>query len=321
MPGGAAVQAGLDALAAQGLGSFGANFSPWYYNIQTGKFEREASNAVPSYECCRAFGQFEYLTSLKKFIYLSLRGVALFDPAAKQWSTVTASGTGPSSSEWGGCYDAKRDKVYAGQNPDDFYSYDVQTQTWTKLNSQGPGSLTFDTNDGGLEYDSYNDMVIITDIRGARVCPYNPATDTWEPTTAMPSGFSNTNGHFYDPVLGVHFVFTAGDSRDDGRMWVYRYKGNPLVTELSDTDHGPAVSVSPNPFKSRVIISIDEKMQVASCKLSMFDINGNQLEACNLKLETTNTVSWNASGLPSGVYIIRVTAGNRQYTQRMVLQH
>ena len=277
---------------------------------------------MPSYECCRAFGQFEYLTSLKKFIYLSTRGVSLFDPAAKLWSTVTASGTGPSSSEWGGCYDSKRDKVYAGQNPDDFYSYDVQTQTWTKLNSQGPGSLTFDTNDGGLEYDSYNDMVIITDIRGARVCPYNPATDRWETTSTMPSGFSATNGHFYDPVLGVHFVFTAGDSRDDGRMWVYRYKGNPSAPEhpVKGAASGPIVSISPNPFKS-VVTFRPSSFARTPFTLQVFNIRGKLVKAIHADGQGLNsTVSWDARSLPAGVYLLHAMSGNRQYVQRMVLQ-
>ena len=29
---------------------------------------------------------------------------------------------------------------------------------------------------------------------------------------------------FYSPELNAHFFHIAGDSRDDGTIWVYRYK-------------------------------------------------------------------------------------------------
>jgi hypothetical protein len=32
---------------------------------------------------------------------------------------------------------------------------------------------------------------------------------------------------FYDPELAVTFIFTAGDSADNGRMWVFKYGGKP----------------------------------------------------------------------------------------------
>jgi hypothetical protein len=36
-------------------------------------------------------------------------------------------------------------------------------------------------------------------------------------------GHRETNAVFYDPVLGVHFIHTANDNVDDGRIWVYRH--------------------------------------------------------------------------------------------------
>ena len=34
----------------------------------------------------------------------------------------------------------------------------------------------------------------------------------------------NGNYGFHDPVLNVYFCHFAGDSSDDGTMWVYRYR-------------------------------------------------------------------------------------------------
>jgi hypothetical protein len=328
MPGGATVQQGLDALDAQGKGSFGANFSPWYYNIQTGKFERFASNAVPSYECCRAFGQFEYSPLLKKFLYASTRGISTFDPVQNTWGVINATGTNPSSSEWGGCYDSKRDKVYAGQNPNDFYSYDVQTQTWTKLSSQGPGSITFDTNDGGVEYDSFNDMVIITDFRNDLLCPYNPATDTWESAVNIPTAITGTIGTFYDPGLGVHFFFAAGDSRDDGEMWVYRYKGNPYTIQQNSTavaGSGPKLSVLPNPFNATTVIKVLRGQGAEdlgqSAYISILNIAGKKVFDLTSDLwHLSSGITWNPASLPAGIYFLRVQAGSARYIKRIFLE-
>jgi hypothetical protein len=80
------------------------------------------------------------------------------------------------------------------------------------------------------------------------------------------------------------------------------------------------LEVYPNPFKSRTVISIDKKLQVASYKLSIFDITGKQLETCNLKLATSNTVIWNSASLPAGIYILKAKTGNRVLSRKLVLQ-
>jgi hypothetical protein len=79
------------------------------------------------------------------------------------------------------------------------------------------------------------------------------------------------------------------------------------------------IYASPNPFKSRVVITIGKELQVTSYKLSIFGINGKQLETCNSKLATRNSFSWNASGLPAGVYIVKLKAGAKTYTKRLTL--
>lgn len=43
----------------------------------------------------------------------------------------------------------------------------------------------------------------------------------------MVKAIRNGNFGFYDPVLNVYFYYFAGDSNDDGSMWVYRYQNNP----------------------------------------------------------------------------------------------
>jgi hypothetical protein len=88
-----------------------------------------------------------------------------------------------------------------------------------------------------MNYDAANHVVVLfyhdnvgpNSARKERgVFVYDPEANSWgEAPLAMPRGFCKCPGSFYDPVLNAHFVHCAGDSVDDGVMWVYRYKKVP----------------------------------------------------------------------------------------------
>jgi len=60
-PGWDDVSTGVTALQTQGLGKYGSAYTPWYYNVDQGKFERfQATNNSPLKKS--DYGQFEYLT-------------------------------------------------------------------------------------------------------------------------------------------------------------------------------------------------------------------------------------------------------------------
>jgi hypothetical protein len=40
----------------------------------------------------------------------------------------------------------------------------------------------------------------------------------------MPKEIGPCLNAFYSPQLNAHFIHAAGDSQDNGVMWVYRYK-------------------------------------------------------------------------------------------------
>ena len=57
---------------------------------------------------------------------------------------------------------------------------------------------------------------------------YDPASNAWADKPLDVPAKLGHNGQvkngFYDPALNVVFIHSAGDSRDDGTIWVYRYK-------------------------------------------------------------------------------------------------
>ena len=57
---------------------------------------------------------------------------------------------------------------------------------------------------------------------------YDPKTNSWLNERLSVSDRLGRNGQpkngFYDPELAVLFVHSAGDSEDNGTIWVYRYQ-------------------------------------------------------------------------------------------------
>lgn len=63
------------------------------------------------------------------------------------------------------------------------------------------------------------------------VYAYDPAANAWADPLPLPAevvkGIRNGNFGFFDPGLNAYFCYFAGDSADDGSMWVYRHQKGP----------------------------------------------------------------------------------------------
>jgi hypothetical protein len=86
------------------------------------------------------------------------------------------------------------------------------------------------TNSACVHYDTAADRVVCMVYREKTtgVFVFDPTTSAWEekpiPFPAKgPSPSLCWNG-FYSPELNAHVFHVAGDSRDDGTIWVYRYR-------------------------------------------------------------------------------------------------
>jgi hypothetical protein len=91
---------------------------------------------------------------------------------------------------------------------------------------------------------------------------------------------------------------------------------------------GPVFTIAPNPFKATVNINYELQImnyELKGVHLAIYDINGRCIKNFTDKIHNSsfiicNSHTWNASGLPSGVYVAVLKAGNRRATRRMVLQ-
>jgi len=211
----------------------GKTMTPWYWNPATGKFEREVIDGK-GILTGGGGGCVMYLAHNRKIFNRDTRTGRnwLYDAVKKTWKQVAKIPKGiPLGGSQQKCYDSKRKRlIIAGGNAkgaDRMLAYNPEDDKWTELKPKGGGVLVRQSS-GAMTYDSVNDVVIIMsgrDRKGLNV--YDPEKNEW---VGKPRPFPTDRswrgcvGAFYDPVLNVHYYFRAGDSREKGVMWVYRYK-------------------------------------------------------------------------------------------------
>ena len=222
---------GLKLLEEQLKGKKPPVFSPWFYDVASGQFER--SPASGSREGAGGFPQFHYLPAKKLFYVVGSDGVAIFDPAKSQWSAVKPKGPAPKGYDGCGCFDSKRNRVY--RNDGDagdgrgLMAYDIDSNTWIELKPKGTAPEPANTNAAYYEYDARLDTVVALHFRGKSpgVFTYNPETNSWAGPLPFPGDgpkFQYAANTCYDRELNVYFCHVAGDSSDNGVVWVYRHR-------------------------------------------------------------------------------------------------
>ena len=217
------------------------NASPWMYDVDTGKWDRKAAKISPR----SGFGDvLLYVPSLKQAFFRNNESVWFYDPAANLWTDVKPTGPNPPFGiEPTVCLDSKRDRIYIGggaypvtpKGINAFRIFDLKTKTWIDPLPKGApcgGSNRYTTDIAAMAYDTVNDVVVLFRYRtiqgGSKtelgVFIYDPVANAWteEPVSDVKAtGFVNA---FYDPQLNVHVLHGAGDSSDNGSIWIYRYK-------------------------------------------------------------------------------------------------
>jgi hypothetical protein len=226
--------------------------SPWMYNVATDRFEiQKTQGPAPR----SALGDIlVYLPSMKKLFYWRGREktVWLYDPQGNTWANLKPKGPPPPFGiDANACLDSKRGRIYFGgghypvAQDHAFWCYDIESNAWVDLEPKGKpcrGCNRYGTNKAVMNYDATSDTVVLIfhrwemapadgevkpgpESRG--IYTYHPGTNTWSETPlAMPKEkeLGACLNSFYSPELNAHFVHGAGDSQDNGVMWVYRYK-------------------------------------------------------------------------------------------------
>jgi hypothetical protein len=215
------------------------SLSPFFYDVATGKFECYPVETAPVGQPYGA-NVLAYVSSKKQFFYGGNDGVWYLDQEKRTWVPAKPKGVPPTGIDHCAAYDAQRDRIYYycrdGKQPaNNFLSYDVKENVWNQVGAKGPAPLAATAYESIYNFDAANDRLVVIrlhdkDEPGLRrgVYAYDPATNSWAEPLPLPpevvKGIRNGSYGFHDPELNVYFCHFAGDSSDDGSMWVYRYR-------------------------------------------------------------------------------------------------
>ncbi|HEV3203618.1 MAG TPA: hypothetical protein VGY77_04515 [Gemmataceae bacterium] len=222
-----------------------ADAGPWAFDPATGRWDRRRTG-TPAPESGHG-DNLLYIPSKKQVLFIHRsKDVWFYDPAANKWKPAKPDGPPPPFGIDGtSCHDPKRQRIYLGGGsypvaPDAghaFWVYTLKANQWVDLQPKGRpcrGSNSYSTLNALMVYDSVNDKVLLifhsyhyTKVEQLGVYVYDPKTNAWDSEgLALPAKLRNQqvkNG-FYHPSLNAVFLHSAGDSRDDGVIWVYRYR-------------------------------------------------------------------------------------------------
>ncbi len=122
------------------------------------------------------------------------------------------------------------------------------------------------------------------------------------------------------------FVKSADDDGSGYALW--EIEGDPLDQLFDDLDLGGTVTAAefallgcyPNPFNPSTTISYTLP-EAGKVLLSVYDVNGRLVSSLvdGYRETGTHEATFDASNLPSGIYIYRLTAGEFNATGKMVL--
>ena len=164
------------------------------------------------------------------------------------------------------------------------------------------------------------------------ICPmYDMLAKAAAQTNAY--GYTDKNGKlvltglsmspYIDYVYSAYRYIRTGSLTQNGVIRLNKYWDNTLnielgtiATEVAATPaKAPGLAVSPNPFNPSVTIAFANPGKKAD--LSIYAVDGRQVKS--FKNIRGTEVSWNAQGLPAGVYVLKARVDGKVLTRKLIL--
>jgi hypothetical protein len=166
---------------------------------------------------------------------------------------------------------------------------------------------------------------LLTLAGGGTFHSYNRASDTW---TSRPSSPLTTITYTCAGCITTYGVtMWCQYGSGSGRVYIYKH------AQMSGGEAGSGtftkeqmVDVYPNPFNPEIKIAVSYPAMAGSAisnvTLHIFNVNGKLVK----KLTATDSrqliagITWNASHLSPGIYILKCTIDNKTYSRKLLLQ-
>jgi N-acetylneuraminic acid mutarotase len=256
----------------------------------------------------------------------------VYDPNTNLWTIKTKMPT-PRSGLTASVVDGKIYAIGGTQTPpwvalNVVEVYDPSSDTWTSKSPliQAKWAHCAEVINGKIYIIGGASSVGGEDIFFSTVEEYDPVNDIWSSKTSMPQinaamGSSVYDGKIY--VIGGGFIDL--DNSIEVNSLVYQYDPSLDVTAVDDNKNiGPTEYALyqnyPNPFNpsTKIGYKIPRESFVI---IKLYDLLGQEIKTLvNENKQAGNyTYSFNASNLPSGVYLYRIVAESFSQTKKMIL--
>jgi hypothetical protein len=251
------------------------------------------------------------------------------------------------------CYSIYQTSERSNFGDEDFYLVKLEglQQAWVSLMPQSP-PITIPASGGSFQYDAQvTNCGTIPCTPDAWIMVTLPDSSNFGPVLGpveltLPTGTSLERSrtqnvppnapvgmYTYDAYVGTYpdeiwesdsFTFEKLETGDGNEYDDWINKGQPFTNEIMAKQTLPSsifhLSSSPNPFNSTTILGFE--LRVASfVNLAIYDVSGRKVVylVCDWRDVGTHEVTFDASSLPSGIYLARFEAGNYSVMQKMVL--
>jgi hypothetical protein len=256
------------------------------------------------------YGSLEYFPEMNGLIYVLKGTISFFNLDTKKWSTIktgVAMGGYHNLAQYSPVY---RKMLLGGGNGNNSLHL-MDSQGNLKRISTPPVAVGINAALMTLEPVSGNFLVMTEES----VYIYYVESDRWE--TLNKSFFAEVSFAVVAPITSHGVVAVISNTQWPVLLYKYADSHTPIRPRIT-LSNGPVVNVSPNPFSSSTMISLNNMSGPGTIQPRIFDITGRLVKT--LKPEKNPyQFRFDAKGLEAGVYILRVTREKRTFSKVLIV--
>jgi hypothetical protein len=301
-------------------GGSGADPHTWYFDFEGGQWINKNPGGI---QVNGQHGGTVYDPVTNKVYgwstsYSGQGGFFAYDVAANRWDNLNPS----RSNFWGapnGALDTKRNRiVIIGANGGEIKVIDLSDPSYTiqSIATSGGGSNVLN-GQPGVVYDPVVDRIVAWD--GGPVWVMHPENWTWTQKATCPQAATGngTYGRFaYSPSENAYVVTNAIDQN----VMIYKLTAGAGVSDADMIRTAGAklqMAASPNPFTASISIRISH-----AARVRIMNIRGTMVEDFG-KVGRNAVLQWDGADrqgkrMAAGIYWVRIDAGNKQLTRRVL---
>jgi hypothetical protein len=192
----------------------------------------------------------------------------------------------------------------------------------------GDSPYSIGTNNANIAIDPASGKFIVYKD-GATMYEYDMISDTWNPVNNLPP--QEIRWAFSCNIVAAS-VWNHGVimylTHNPAKVYLYKHSNMATVNMPAPAIGSNLISVYPNPFNSSAVLNVEcpiSNNEYRSADLRIYDIKGKLVKDLSFEIRHStfdihHSVRWDATGLPSGIYLLKFTIAGKTLTKRLFLQ-